>query len=434
MRALLSLSRVARTALRRLRKERSPASCRLVGGTAESQPSFGLLVDIDGVLVRGRTPIPAARKAFKKLVNFKGEFLVPVVFVTNSGNCLRQAKADQLTRVLGVSISQDQVMMSHSPMRMFKRYHDKCVLVSGQGPVMDIAKCIGFTRIITMEMLRDAFPLLDMMDHDRRPHLLPSVPVKFPNIEAIILLSEPIQWETHLQLIIDVLLTAGNPDSIPRQLLYPHIPVVACNTDLLWVAEGKSPRFGHGIFMLCLEDIYRKITGKDLKYDILLGKPSEMTYHYAECLIRAQAVGRGWQKPIHTLYAIGDNLMTDIYGANLYNRYLEEESSRKGSRVQAKVAAGKQTATVSQDEDPDEIASELTPGSATCCKSVLVCTGVYSSCKDDIATHEELITGTVFHGHRDFRFDADLSDPDYIVPDIDAAVELIYELEKYVPK
>lgn len=31
-------------------------------------------------------------------------------------------------------------MMSHSPLRMFKKYHDKCVLVSGQGPVLDIAK------------------------------------------------------------------------------------------------------------------------------------------------------------------------------------------------------------------------------------------------------------------------------------------------------
>ncbi|XP_067907911.1 haloacid dehalogenase-like hydrolase domain-containing 5 [Heterodontus francisci] len=434
MRTLLSLSRVARTALRRLKKERPPASCRLVGGTAESQPNFGLLVDIDGVLVRGKTPIPAARKAFKKLVNVKGEFLVPVVFVTNSGNSVRQTKADQLTRVLGVPISQDQVMMSHSPLRMFKRYHDKRVLISGQGPVMDIAKSIGFTRVITIEMLREAFPLLDMMDHDRRPELSPPVPMKFPDIEAIILLSEPIQWETHLQLIIDVLLTAGNPDHIPRQLIYPHIPVVACNTDLMWVAEGKSPRFGHGIFVLCLENIYKKITGKDLKYELLLGKPSEITYHYAECLIRAQAAGRGWHKSIHTLYAVGDNLMTDIYGANLYNRFLEEESSRKGSRVQAKVAAGKQTATVSQDEDHDVIASELTPGSATCCKSVLVCTGVYSPSKDDIEGHRELITGTVFHGHRDFKFDADLSDPDYIVPDVDAAVELIYKLEKYVPK
>lgn len=68
-------------------------------------PSFGFLFDIDGVLVRGKTPIPAARTAFQKLVNAQGQFLVPVVFVTNAGNCLRQKKADQLSHLLGVPVS-----------------------------------------------------------------------------------------------------------------------------------------------------------------------------------------------------------------------------------------------------------------------------------------------------------------------------------------
>lgn len=45
-------------------------------------------------------------------------------------------------------ISQDQVMMSHSPLRMFRKYHDKCVLVSGQGPVLDIAKKYPFILLV----------------------------------------------------------------------------------------------------------------------------------------------------------------------------------------------------------------------------------------------------------------------------------------------
>lgn len=69
------------------------------------QPSFGLLFDIDGVLVRGKTPIPAAKRAFQKLVDSNGQFVVPVVFVTNAGNCLRQKKADQLSHILDVPVS-----------------------------------------------------------------------------------------------------------------------------------------------------------------------------------------------------------------------------------------------------------------------------------------------------------------------------------------
>ncbi len=81
------------------------SSTRVCASLLQLQPSFGLLFDIDGVLVRGRMPIPAAKKAFEKLVDSQGQFVVPVVFVTNAGNCLRQTKADQLSHILGVPVS-----------------------------------------------------------------------------------------------------------------------------------------------------------------------------------------------------------------------------------------------------------------------------------------------------------------------------------------
>ncbi|NWS90370.1 HDHD5 hydrolase, partial [Toxostoma redivivum] len=360
-------------------------------------PSFGFLFDIDGVLVRGKTPIPAARTAFQKLVNAQGQFLVPVVFVTNAGNCLRQNKAEQLSHLLGVPISQDQVMMSHSPLRMFKRYHEKCVLVSGQGPLLDIAQDLGFCQPITIDTLREKRPLLDAVDHDRRPNELHSQEQLF-SLSTVVLFGEPVRWETSLQLIIDVLLTSGYPGNPYGQENYPHIPVLACNMDLMWVAEAQSPRFGHGTFMVCLENIYKKITGKDLKYEALMGKPSRLTYQYAEHLIRAQALQRSWEQPIHTLYAVGG------------------------------------PATLSQEH---EIGlgweNELASAAAACCRSVLVCTGVYSPHSEVALEPGDSITDTVFHGHRDFSFDPALVEPDHIVPDVDAAVDLVFQLENFAP-
>lgn len=55
------------------------------------------------------------------------------------------------------------------------------------------------------------------------------------------------------------------------------------------------------MFMLCLESVYRKMTGRELQYQALLGKPSLLTYQYAEHLLRLQ-------NPNHkltTIYAIG---------------------------------------------------------------------------------------------------------------------------------
>lgn len=69
------------------------------------QKSFGLLFDIDGVLVRGRIPIPEAKQCFRNLVDGNGKYKVPVVFVTNAGNSLRQAKAEQLSHLLEVEVS-----------------------------------------------------------------------------------------------------------------------------------------------------------------------------------------------------------------------------------------------------------------------------------------------------------------------------------------
>ncbi|NXT45484.1 HDHD5 hydrolase, partial [Pluvianellus socialis] len=355
-------------------------------------PSFGFLFDIDGVLVRGKTPIPAAKKAFQKLVNSQGQFLVPVVFVTNAGDCLRQKKADQLSRLLGVPVSQDQVMMSHSPLRMFKRYHEKCVLVSGQGPLLEIAQDLGFCQPITIETLREKHPLLDVVDHDRRPSVLVS------ECFSVVLFGEPVRWETNLQLIIDVLLTSGYPGNPYHPENYPHIPVLACNMDLMWVAEAQSPRFGHGTFMVCLENIYKKITGKDLKYEVLMGKPSKLTYQYAEYLIRAQAAERQWKQPIQTLYAVGGS------------------------------------AALSQDEEIDNSwENELASAAAAHCRSVLVCTGVYNPHTEVPVDTRESVTETVFHGHRDFRFDPALVEPDHIVPDVDAAVDLVFQLENFAP-
>lgn len=70
----------------------------------QSPPTFGFLLDIDGVLVRGHRVIPAALEAFRRLVNSRGQLRVPVVFVTNAGNILQHSKAQELSALLGFEV------------------------------------------------------------------------------------------------------------------------------------------------------------------------------------------------------------------------------------------------------------------------------------------------------------------------------------------
>lgn len=71
------------------------------------------------------------------------------------------------------------------------------------------------------------------------PATLTSMPLLF---KGVLLLGEPIRWETSLQLIMDVLLSNGNPGTGLATAPYPHLPVLASNMDLLWMAEARMPR------------------------------------------------------------------------------------------------------------------------------------------------------------------------------------------------
>ncbi|XP_040594102.1 haloacid dehalogenase-like hydrolase domain-containing 5 isoform X3 [Mesocricetus auratus] len=307
-------------------------------------------------------------------------------------------------------VDPDQVILSHSPMKLFLQYHNKRMLVSGQGPLLENARALGFQNVVTVDELRLTFPELDMVDLERRPKKNTCPRNDFSAVEGVLLLGEPVRWETSLQLIMDVLLSNGNPGAGLVAAPYPHLPVLASNMDLLWMAEAKMPRFGHGTFLLCLETIYRKVTGKELKYEGLMGKPSILTYQYAEDIIRQQAERRGWSAPIRRLYAIGDNPVSDVFGANLFNQYLQ--TAKRGE---------KEPGTGGQQKSR--------PSTIQSCASILVCTGIHS-CQD--SAPEGPTSGgpeLPFHGHRDFSFSPELLEASHVVRDVNEAVQLVFQQE-----
>lgn len=81
----------------------------------QSLPTFGFLLDIDGVLVRGHRVIPAALDAFRRLLNAQGQLRVPVVFVTNAGNILQDSKAQELSAMLGFKVRSPGTWFSRGP-------------------------------------------------------------------------------------------------------------------------------------------------------------------------------------------------------------------------------------------------------------------------------------------------------------------------------
>ena len=120
----------------------------------------------------------------------------------------------------------------------------------------------------------------------------------FPPIEAIVLFGESIRWETSLQLIIDVIMSNGYLDKSATKFPDTNLPILACNADMVWMAEASMPRFGHGTFLHCLEQIYERLSGNELKYSAIVGKPNEISYLYAESVLNDHAQSIGYTNSI----------------------------------------------------------------------------------------------------------------------------------------
>ncbi|CAI5449595.1 unnamed protein product [Caenorhabditis angaria] len=269
---------------------------------------FGIVLDIDGVLVRGRNLLPRVREAFKLILDEKGNFKIPTVFLTNGTNSTQKEKAEKLGEQLGFRIPPENMLMAQSPLRMFQSLHDKQVLAVGQKNAKKIANSVGFRKVTKIEQLTKWFSHLDCTDFSRKiddSKENARARANFKPIEAILLLGEPLKWESSLQLIFDCLYTHGKMDSLCT-ISKTQVPIIACNVDLVWMAdvESRIPRIGHGVFIHSLETIYEKMTGKHLQYTAVLGKPTEISYLQAAHKIQRIAKGMG-MKDVKNMYVIG---------------------------------------------------------------------------------------------------------------------------------
>lgn len=280
--------------------------------------SFGLLVDIDGVLIRGSRTIPGTVEAFDKLSDHKGNLKHPVVFLTNGSYRSEDAKAEELSEKLKVNIRGDQIVLVNTPLKTFTDWHDRNVFFAGQGSSLcTAARDLGFKNPVTIsDVLRD-IPMFNVISHRNRLALDSGVlPDKLPDyfpIHGIVIANTPVDWDSHVQFLLDLLLTSGKLRSSDRN---SQLPLIACNPDLVWASEYHLPRLACGAFVHMLAALYAEMSGRELEVT-WCGKPTEVTYTYALDILRAQAAALG--VTLGQVYGIGDNVDVDVMGANNHN-------------------------------------------------------------------------------------------------------------------
>jgi HAD superfamily hydrolase (TIGR01456 family) len=230
-------------------------------------PAF--VFDIDGVLVRGKTILPAARAALKLLYQPDRQTpKVPVAFLTNGGGVTEEAKAAQLSEWLDVRVEGSQVVLSHTPFRQFAaHFADKPVVVVGRGKVVEVAQHYGFRRVTTTQQLAQATPHSVPFWHGKAEWLQqptsqrPLFGTADDPIAAVFIFNDPTDWYMDLQLLFDVITSGGvlgrSHADVPLDT--PPVEVFFSNPDLLWANEHSVARFGQGAFAVCLEALHQKV-------------------------------------------------------------------------------------------------------------------------------------------------------------------------------
>eukprot|EP00249_Psilotum_nudum_P007085 c20299_g1_i1 orf=494-1531(-) len=243
-----------------------------------SQPSwhrkhnFGIAFDIDGVLLRGSKPIDGATRALRQLywdAVKPSQMKIPFVFLTNGGGVSETIKASDLSEQFGVKIIPQQVLLGHTPFKtLVNCFQNEWILAVGKGEPANVMTEYGFRNVLSMDDYAWQFEEIDPLakyKHWAKPPpavnghgISPSFMEKNMNphqIDAVFIVSDPVDWGRDIQVLCDVLRSGG----LPGRLSGRQPPLFFAADDFEYQAAFPVQRFGMGAFRIALENIYNRL-------------------------------------------------------------------------------------------------------------------------------------------------------------------------------
>ncbi|CAN0923319.1 Uncharacterized protein YKR070W [Linum grandiflorum] len=184
---------------------------------------FGIAFDIDGVLLRSEVPIGGSLRALKRLYDSSsGVLRIPYVFLTNGGGFRESARAVELSRLLGVNVSPLQVLQSHTPFKnLVPRFENDLVVAVGKGEPAAVMSEYGFKNVVSIDKYTTCFPGIDPLAPYKKwevEQVAKNIDISddinstcLQPVQAVFVLSDPIDWSRDIQVLCDILRTGGLP-------------------------------------------------------------------------------------------------------------------------------------------------------------------------------------------------------------------------------
>ncbi|KAK6142206.1 hypothetical protein DH2020_000003 [Rehmannia glutinosa] len=296
--------------------------------------SFGIAFDIDGVILRGDTPIGGSPQALRRLYDDSGDFAfrIPVAIASlykayirpffismrycvdmgfHCGGVPESKRATELSKLLSVHIVPSQVIQGHSPFKqLLKRFENELIIAIGKGEPALVMSEYGFKNVLTIDEYASYFEHIDPLG-------------KFKNW-----VNQQAGYDKSFSGELD---RRNDPCSQRVQAVFIVSDSVDWSRDIQFsYMKGLFPteRLGMGAFRIALESIYNRIYPNVLEYTSY-GKPNPSVFRNAENVLMQVVPSTispqiNGQIPFKTLYMIGDNPSVDIKGAQQVVDTVEE--------------------------------------------------------------------------------------------------------------
>ncbi|KAK9448151.1 HAD-like domain-containing protein [Limtongia smithiae] len=284
-------------------------------------PTVAFSFDIDGVLLRGAQALEEGKAALKLLDQHK----IPYILLTNGGGKPESARVAELSEKLGVEISEQQFVQSHTPYKRLVMSYQKVLVIGGPrsgNACRKVAQNYGFKDCVTAADIVAANPAVWPFHSFSGAELQDPTfvrPLSEAPFDAVLVFNDSRDWGTDIQIMMDVLTSKrGKLGTSTAPKREQTVPVYFSNNDLLWANEYSLPRFGQGAFRTAVEQVFEDFTGEKLSSTII-GKPFLFTFEYAHTVLKRWREHKyGYTHDLKHVYMVGDNPESDIRGGNGY--------------------------------------------------------------------------------------------------------------------
>ena len=229
----------------------------------------------------------------------------------------------------------EQLVECHTPLKtLLPAFHDKFVLVAGYKETIEAIHDYGFKKAIHSEELLGLIPEIAPLPTRTMPESLltarkEAVLKRFGmtreelleqlKFDALFIACDVYNYEFNMEIFTELVLSKdgrlGQKDRRMSMAEKQHCKMFITNPDLKWADKYILPRMsGQLPFVLALNSyLDAAFDGMKAEYTTF-GKPSKLTFEYAEEVLREQAAELGVD--LTEIYMIGDNPPGDIKGPN----------------------------------------------------------------------------------------------------------------------